>query len=403
MTAIITSPTSRWGCWMVGVVIMIIFMDFASIRYTAHLQVPINLPLGKKNHSSHVQQTSGLSPVQQEKDGDSQSSSTQLAWLLSYPNSGTSYTLNNMVQMTKQSTATNYGRGWSQVYSAVSGDQISPQDRENAGPYYMGNNPLPPTFVLTKTHCGGYCDSCVPSEFVLPTADDFERKCRRSERDFVSASTNKTSSLQLAYKTHIPKAIHLIRHPLDNIVSRMHLSLKKVRPPTGRLPKKLPGRIGSWLNSIADLPTKREQLVEWCKMTDALQAKKWDSSQLVTSDIKRKVQQAPLCGLELFRYVQWHMRALEMTTAHHHDMKTHILYYESYSTNYNATVQGLLDFLELKDTGDREPFHGNKTYFDTLFTPQERHESAELIRFLASGSAVLPLLEHYLTAAHGME
>lgn len=59
--------------------------------------------------------------------------SPHIAWLMSFPNSGTSYTL-RLVQ--------------------------------TSGPYLRQQtaNELPKTYILTKTHCGGRCVHCIPGE-----------------------------------------------------------------------------------------------------------------------------------------------------------------------------------------------------------------------------------------------
>ncbi|KAL7559967.1 hypothetical protein ACA910_022457 [Epithemia clementina (nom. ined.)] len=51
------------------------------------------------------------------------------------------------------------------------------------------------------------------------------------------------------------------------------------------------------------------------------------------------------CRIELFRCVQWHSHAIQMTIKLL-SIPVHYLYYESYTTNYNATVQDILQFLQ---------------------------------------------------------
>ena len=84
---------------------------------------------------------------------------------MSFPNSGTSFTSKMIRHLSKMSTASNYG------------DEVLDKDG-NSIPMFDSNGPFwieppshpeytrPTLFALTKTHCGGRCDKCGPSEFV---------------------------------------------------------------------------------------------------------------------------------------------------------------------------------------------------------------------------------------------
>ena len=79
-------------------------------------------------------------------------SSSEIAWLLSFPNSGTSFTTALVRNVTKKATATNY---FSNTRYGMNKPII---ESEENGPFYapVPNRPLPDSgFILTKTHCGG--------------------------------------------------------------------------------------------------------------------------------------------------------------------------------------------------------------------------------------------------------
>jgi len=113
-----------------------------------------------------------------------------IAWLMSYPNSGTSYTLflTSTITGTTTATASNYvQRGNNRnvkkknlaEYEGVFSDYPVPhwslQD--------VNVNIQNPTagYVLTKTHCGGYCFGCFAgSDSVkLKNSEDFFKSCRK--------------------------------------------------------------------------------------------------------------------------------------------------------------------------------------------------------------------------------
>jgi hypothetical protein len=91
--------------------------------------------------------------------------SLQIAWLMSFPNSGTSYTSKLIRHVTLTRTATNYGneeRKAVGVSRAVFADQPT-------GPFWQDTHihpeyTLPQDYALTKTHCGGRCELCPPAK-----------------------------------------------------------------------------------------------------------------------------------------------------------------------------------------------------------------------------------------------
>jgi len=93
-------------------------------------------------------------------------SNPRIIWQISFPNSGSSYTLENVMSMTNLSTASNYGH--EALRSAGKAVPVLPskrqpgsqgqQSRIGGGPFWLYPHSLHPKFVLTKTHCSGKCD-----------------------------------------------------------------------------------------------------------------------------------------------------------------------------------------------------------------------------------------------------
>eukprot|EP00592_Proboscia_alata_P022032 CAMPEP_0194411442 /NCGR_PEP_ID=MMETSP0176-20130528/9619_1 /TAXON_ID=216777 /ORGANISM="Proboscia alata, Strain PI-D3" /LENGTH=181 /DNA_ID=CAMNT_0039213415 /DNA_START=45 /DNA_END=587 /DNA_ORIENTATION=- len=82
-------------------------------------------------------------------------SGPRVAWLMSFPNSGTSYTGSLIKAVSNRTTATNYGKEG--LFSDEVGS-IPLRSDSLSGPYKsISSNDMPTTYVQTKTHCGGRC------------------------------------------------------------------------------------------------------------------------------------------------------------------------------------------------------------------------------------------------------
>jgi hypothetical protein len=125
-----------------------------------------------KNKKNNVTSTPG------ESNSDSTSTSTEqdpledmfksrpkMVWLMSYPNSGTSYTMTMVARASNRSIATNYGREVT-VPPTLNTPLYPGQDWSYQGPYYNSNprRPLPDDYILVKTHCGGKCFDIMESK-----------------------------------------------------------------------------------------------------------------------------------------------------------------------------------------------------------------------------------------------
>ena len=75
---------------------------------------------------------------------------------------------------------------------------------------------------MTKSHCGGTCFGC-PPKYYLQTQEEFQYNCLLGDyiNDRVKQKATYDSSI-------VSKAIHLVRDPFDNVVSRFHLKRKSM-------------------------------------------------------------------------------------------------------------------------------------------------------------------------------
>ena len=141
----------------------------------------------------------------------------KVCWLLSYPNSGTSFTMNMVGKASNTTVATNYGL---ECDLNGNGENIPVNSSSPHGPYLLHpERSLPKHFILSKTHCGGRCNDCGPNQY-LTTKESFMASCAKGAR---VSSFNLTKS-DVTYDPKIAqRAIHLIRNPFNNIVSNFHL------------------------------------------------------------------------------------------------------------------------------------------------------------------------------------
>lgn len=164
----------------------------------------------------------------------------------------------------------------------------------------------------------------------------------------------------------VAKAVHLVRHPLDNIVARFHLIHNRHKRKNNT-------------NWTTRHPYNQTGFAMFCKSLDArsqLRTQRWIDAKLASL-----LDKVP-CHEDFFRYVQWHNLAFSMTR----DMAipTHVIHYQDYRDDLEQTLIGLLSFLELPRTGQTEEFHHGKEYLDH-YTREER-------------KAVRAFIEEYATA-----
>jgi hypothetical protein len=154
----------------------------------------------------------------------------------SFPNSGTSYTLHAIRELTNTTTATNYGlEGEVRDEESV---PVFPGENGLNGPYLEllpGKTTTIPKLILTKTHCGGYPTILDPEKYIL-SSRAFLRWCLTGKRGVYSSSSSSSSSFFSVFgatptiegrpvqynKNVVKRVVHLIRNPLDNIVARFH-------------------------------------------------------------------------------------------------------------------------------------------------------------------------------------
>jgi hypothetical protein len=362
--------------------LLVIFLTSVIVHIVDHTMN--KTPAQPKLHNSRSSSLKGaaLTPATKfQVDPNPKAKWPRVAWLMSFPNSGTSYTIAMVSATSKKSTATNYGG---------SGVENEPDENVNCpvlhgsdgnGPFWLDpetSKPKTDEYAMTKTHCGGYCSICKPSTYV-ETTRSFEVACRSGTRRGEEVH-NETQTEAVTYKDDVvQRAIHLIRNPFDNLVSRLHLDIEKWETKGDREGK------------VWNFTSDREALKVWCKQMDESHQEEEQDFRLIDNELYALGDGLP-CHAEFFRYIQWHNKAIEV--ARNLKLPVLYLYYENYTTNFDETVGTVLDFLNLENVAPAPEFYKGKHY-DHYFEPHESRMGARLIQKMATAEA-WQVVKHYV-------
>jgi hypothetical protein len=343
---------------------------------TAHQKEPTTYKIF--NPYDFLREQERKNGVQKEKQFDPQIHKVKVALLMSFPNSGTSYTLKNTRHVSNVTTASNYCGHDDNNYTPIwKDDPFSPQ------PHIIPEgvpHELPKHYVLTKTHCN-HCDHCPPQEYLV-SPSKFRNDCLT---ECVVAS--KSSPNQDAIKPHeaypvseVGKVVHLIRNPLDNIISRFHCFMKSVTRKRKRKSKYV---------LYQNITVKTVSgFKEYCDIQDGNFLE--DEKAIFGSELMDLALRVP-CHADFLRYVVWHNHAFELTQKwqRRQHIETHILHYDDYLSSYNNTVSRLLDFMEMSWAADPVEFHWSN--YSAHYTPEQITAIHELVNYTASESTMAQL------------
>jgi Sulfotransferase domain len=298
----------------------------------------------------------------------------KIAWLMSFPNSGTSYTSVLIRNVSLTHSGSNYGvenLGVNNTSVPIFADQES-------GPFYVDPTDHPEfgfakRYILTKTHCGGRCERCEPTKY-METTYSFRTRCLSGKWAAAMLPNNTKLVKKGTYPpTRVAKAVHLLRNPFDNAVSRFHLERK-----IGHLPG---------IDHDVLIGTKYSNTTEgfrdFCKWLNKEYSELEHKSVWLSPELEKLTANIP-CRADFFRYVEWHNQA--EITIHHLQLKSYTLHYEWFATRFHETVAELLAFLELPNRGEAPEFLLGKNYSHEYFTADERYRMKQAMEFMASPS-----------------
>ncbi len=217
-------------------------------------------------------------------DPNPQMNSTKVAWLMSYPNSGTSFTMKLVGESSNRSTASNYGL---ECDFDSNGENVPLYRSSPNGPYIAKPfKPLPDNYILTKTHCGSRCVDCGPSKF-LETKESFMDMCGKGAH----VSSNNLTKVHVKYDPALAqRAIHLVRNPFNNIVSNFHLERHNK------------ARKGSyyWLEKY---PSTSDGFRKWCRHIDKKYTREEANIRLIPDSVTNLFDGIP-CHNAFYTFVQ---------------------------------------------------------------------------------------------------
>jgi len=309
----------------------------------------------------------------------------EIAWLMSFPNSGTTYT-EKLVQMTTQLTvATNYGHEHVDRFgNADRVEQSTPVfDKGLDGPFRLSDAPLPEGgFILTKTHCGGYCFSDCPPNWYILTPEKYLSECVRGARYTKKADGSGSEQTWVQYDPSIvKKAVHLIRDPFDNIIARFHHEHKvNAREGNAEFTSQFTNDIEGfqkWCNAIS----------EKIKPSDTYHSEKTNFSPKFM-----EVATGVPCYGEFIKYVQWHNNAFFVKDDL--GIPDLVVKYEDYHYNFDGAVTGLLNFVEQPNVGQAPEYNWHP--YEGYYTQEQFQKIAVFLRYLSTDRTLQVLNKEYL-------
>ena len=309
------------------------------------------------------------SSILKQNDTKKKNPKPDLAWLMSFPNSGTSFTLRVVRRASKRTTGTNYGR--EKMYS---GSSVPYHPSVKNGPFvHVLHFEVPEKFILTKTHCGGFCSTCAPDSYLL-SEDEFKEWCLSGK----SLSENEEFK-EISYDIKmVKKVLYLIRNPFDNIVSRFHL----IHNEQVRLGKEGDENAKKWLEKH---PRDIKGFHEWCS-----ESEKFDVEEL-TYFPEAASFPSVICRSEFIKYIQWHNHASKIVKSHKIPLLT--IHYEDYDSKYDESIDSILNFLELEKIGNLKDF--KLSDYSEYYTEEQKKQSIELMKKMASDKTLKNIKRYF--------
>ncbi len=307
----------------------------------------------------------------------------KIALLLTYPMSGTSFTMKLFGMTTNTSIATTYPSHTLTYYDKndnpvpVYSDPSYNKELNGPGsPYwaiFSNVTTHPKNYVLTLSHCRGYCDHpCQPHEYIQSFLT-FEEGCR------TILDVHDSKKKYYIPERKVAKMLHLIREPMSNIVSRFHSVYSR---------EQLHSKYGE----------NKEGFMKWCENMDA-DSKFEHESTLISAKIKELMKGVP-CHSEFYKYVAWHNRVVELGWNNYRD-NTLVVYFEDYNTVEKESEQArrMAEFVDVKvlEMDKEVPTLWKQLQvrmYQDYYTEEQRKNIERFVRALAFDKTMV-LLERY--------
>ena len=267
-----------------------------------------------------------------------------IVWLVSFPNSGTTYTISIVQEMTHTSTATNYGGNERDTknnsVSVFYRDSENNNHTTGSGPYYrspeqLNQYPYRNANIITKTHCEQHINGTL-SKFIASCATGSKYDNYTSIPTTYHSSYSDDNDSHISFPQHVSGIVYLVRNPYTNILGRMNYQRNQ------------------WLRSSDPIDHQRAAffpknnrtgLYWWCQYKD--RKKSVAHTQLLEYQngtfYEQYLQPVP-CYMEFYLYFRWHNMVNEMishfqnstVTSDSHAVMT--IYYEDYDRYDSRTT-----------------------------------------------------------------
>ena len=362
-------------CYFYVVILCVVFALYSGLMLAGDMRMIRNLWLPSQNENYDTKSSMVERSMLKANMFKGRNHSLGIVWLMSFPNSGTSFTIKHIRHLGMTQSATNYGHENTQLSS---GEAIPVYEDQPGGPFWMDPDvhpefEFPSRLVLVKTHCGGRCVTCPPQRYFESTYS-FRQQCLTGKRRFFVNGSRVDERVSYPVD-RVSKAIHLIRDPFDNIVSRFHLEAKGNRSATG-------------YNST------REGFRQYCFwLNDEYKDEEEKARILYHSKLLIIMKDVP-CRADFFRYVEWHNQAFALTQDL--GLDTLVVHYGEYTSNMKGVSQRLLDFMDLSARGTPFEFLPGKEYRDEYFTAKERRAVQEAFNQMASQQTTIHMKQYFV-------
>lgn len=234
----------------------------------------------------------------------------------------------------------------------------------DTGPFMVDSTLHCPRYVLTETDCF----QAYNQTNIHVSLEQFELGCRTTTTPSLiqkggqqGPMTTVPSLYNLSVAT---KMVHLIQSPVDFLIERMDQDVKNMKHKT--MSRRAPALVAE--EDLAMYNDTTDGLLSWCSHVDS----KFDSLHASESlplfsagQGQDHYRQLPPCYSELYRYVQFHNRATELTRKLH--IPSLIAHYDDFLLNstprkqQEESIDELLYFLEMTPpattTGADRPFY----------------------------------------------
>jgi hypothetical protein len=227
-------------------------------------------------------------------------------------------------------------------------------------------------YVLTKNHCGPPCIWCTPNKYIQ-MYHHFRQRCFRADKMTIHNGT-KTITKDYYLPTKVKKLVHLIRDPLDNIVSRFRY-------------ERMQGKSALHYNST------RTDFRAYCHTMHHEFVQSIKQGRYVDPTVRRVLESVP-CWPELLKWTEWHNYAFVL--AADLQLPTLVLHYEDYNTQLEKVTSQLLSFLELVPPQYNPPYFEPLKHYRDYFENEEIEAAEEAIRRMSLRETWVHIARYFL-------